>query len=84
MLFIDRECLNYTNKPNRLVATQLSKRSTNDKYTYGYVRADVIAGLLNSFALICIAMQIMFHATGRLVSTCGNYLFCNFMWNQIF
>ena len=51
-----------------MFASILSKRQTDDKYTYGYKRAEIVAGLLNASLLICIAMQIIWHALVRLVS----------------
>lgn len=42
-----------------LVATVISKWKSNERYTYGYVRAEIMTGFLNGIFLIFIAFFIL-------------------------
>jgi len=50
-----------------LVASVITKWRANDKYSYGYVRAEVLAGFVNSLFLLFIAFFIMSEAVERLI-----------------
>jgi len=50
-----------------LVATVITKWKSNDKYTYGYVRAEVLAGFINGLFLLFISFFIFSEAVERLV-----------------
>merc|ERR1719452_288851 len=50
-----------------LVATVITKWKSNDKYTYGYVRAETLAGFINGLFLIFISFFIFSEAVERLV-----------------
>merc|ERR1712112_210256 len=50
-----------------LVATVITKWRANDKYSYGYVRAEVLAGFVNGLFLLFIAFFILSEAVERLV-----------------
>jgi zinc transporter 5/7 len=45
-----------------LIASVISKWKANDRYTYGYVRAEVVNGFLNGLFLIFIAFFILSEA----------------------
>lgn len=45
-----------------LAASVITKWRANDKYSYGYVRAEVIAGFVNGLFLLFIAFFIMSEA----------------------
>ena len=45
-----------------LVASVISKWRANDRYTYGYVRAEVVNGFLNGLFLVFIAFFILSEA----------------------
>jgi len=50
-----------------LVASVITKRRANDKYSYGYVRAEVLAGFVNGLFLIFIAFFIFKEAVERVL-----------------
>lgn len=50
-----------------LVAAVVARWSPNDRYTYGYVRADTLAGFVNAVFLVFIAFFILSEAIERLV-----------------
>uniref|UniRef100_A0A6B2EK69 Putative zn2+ transporter msc2 cation diffusion facilitator superfamily n=1 Tax=Phlebotomus kandelakii TaxID=1109342 RepID=A0A6B2EK69_9DIPT len=50
-----------------LAASVITKWKANDRYTYGYVRAEVLAGFVNSLFLLFIAFFIMSEAIERAV-----------------
>jgi len=50
-----------------LVATVITKWRANDKYSYGYVRAEVLAGFINGLFLLFISFFIFSEAIERLV-----------------
>ena len=45
-----------------LVAAVVARWSPNDRYTYGYVRADTLAGFVNAIFLVFIAFFILSEA----------------------
>ena len=45
-----------------LIATIISKWRSNERYTYGYVRAEIMTGFLNAIFLIFIAFFILSEA----------------------
>ncbi|XP_059612858.1 zinc transporter 7 [Phlebotomus argentipes] len=50
-----------------LAASVITKWKANERYTYGYVRAEVLAGFVNSLFLLFIAFFIMSEAIERAV-----------------
>jgi len=50
-----------------LVATVITKWKSNDKFTYGYVRAETLAGFINGLFLLFISFFILSEAVERLV-----------------
>lgn len=50
-----------------LAASVITKWKANDKYSYGYVRAEVIAGFVNSLFLVFIAFFILSEGVERLI-----------------
>jgi len=50
-----------------LVASVITKWKSNEKYSYGYVRAEVLAGFINGLFLIFISFFIFSEAVERLV-----------------
>uniref|UniRef100_A0A1L8DEV0 Putative zn2+ transporter n=1 Tax=Nyssomyia neivai TaxID=330878 RepID=A0A1L8DEV0_9DIPT len=50
-----------------LAASVITKWKANDRYTYGYVRAEVLAGFVNSLFLLFISFFIMSEAIERAV-----------------
>merc|ERR1712203_10836 len=50
-----------------LVATAITKWRANDKYSYGYVRAETLAGFINGLFLLFISFFIFSEAVERLV-----------------
>jgi len=50
-----------------LFATVITKWRANDKFSYGYVRAEVLAGFVNGLFLLFIAFFILSEAVERLV-----------------
>jgi len=50
-----------------LVATVITKWRANDKYSYGYVRAETLAGFINGLFLLFISFFIFSEAVERLV-----------------
>lgn len=50
-----------------LAASVITKWKANDKYSYGYVRAEVLAGFVNSLFLLFIAFFIMSEAVERAI-----------------
>merc|ERR1719499_1728417 len=50
-----------------LVASVITKWRANDKYSYGYVRAEVLAGFINGLFLLFISFFIFSEAVERLV-----------------
>lgn len=49
-----------------LVATVISKWRANERYTYGYVRAEIMTGFLNGLFLVFIAFFILSEAIERM------------------
>lgn len=49
-----------------LIATVISKWRSNERYTYGYVRAEIMTGFLNAIFLIFIAFFILSEAVERM------------------
>lgn len=50
-----------------LVASVITKWKANDKYSYGYVRAEVLAGFVNSLFLLFISFFILSEAVERAI-----------------
>lgn len=50
-----------------LVASVITKWRSNDKYSYGYVRAEILAGFINGLFLLFISFFIFSEAVERLV-----------------
>jgi len=50
-----------------LVATVITKWKSNEKYTYGYVRAETLAGFINGLFLLFISFFILAESVERLV-----------------
>ncbi|XP_012275612.1 zinc transporter 7 [Orussus abietinus] len=50
-----------------LVASVITKWRANDRFSYGYVRAEVLAGFVNALFLLFIAFFIMFEAVERAI-----------------
>lgn len=50
-----------------LVASVITKWKANDKFSYGYVRAEVLAGFVNSLFLLFIAFFILSEGVERLI-----------------
>jgi len=50
-----------------LVATVITKWKSNEKYSYGYVRAETLAGFINGLFLLFISFFILSEAVERLV-----------------
>uniref|UniRef100_A0A6V7MFK0 Cation efflux protein transmembrane domain-containing protein n=1 Tax=Bracon brevicornis TaxID=1563983 RepID=A0A6V7MFK0_9HYME len=50
-----------------LIASVVTKWKANDRYSYGYVRAEVLAGFVNGLFLLFIAGFIMFEAIERAI-----------------
>lgn len=50
-----------------LVASVITKWKANDKYSYGYVRAEVLAGFVNSLFLLFISFFILAEAVERAI-----------------
>lgn len=50
-----------------LAASVITKWKANDKYSYGYVRAEVLAGFVNSLFLLFIAFFILSAGVERLI-----------------
>lgn len=50
-----------------LAASVITKWKANDKYSYGYVRAEVLAGFVNSLFLLFISFFILSESIERLV-----------------
>lgn len=50
-----------------LAASVITKWKANEKYSYGYVRAEVIAGFVNSLFLLFIAFFILSEAVERAI-----------------
>ena len=50
-----------------LVASVITKWRSNDKYSYGYVRAEILAGFINGLFLLFISFFILSEAVERLV-----------------
>ncbi|XP_043462127.1 zinc transporter 7-A [Leptopilina heterotoma] len=50
-----------------LVASVITKKRANERFTYGYVRAEVIAGFINGLSLLVVAMHIMSEAIERAI-----------------
>lgn len=50
-----------------LAASVITKWKANDKYSYGYVRAEVIAGFVNGLFLLFIGFFIMSEAVERAI-----------------
>ncbi|KAH8383472.1 hypothetical protein KR009_008876 [Drosophila setifemur] len=50
-----------------LAASVITKWKANDKYSYGYVRAEVLAGFVNSLFLLFIAFFILSEGVERLI-----------------
>ena len=46
-----------------LVATVITKWKSNEKYTYGYVRAETLAGFINGLFLLFISFFILSEAS---------------------
>ncbi|XP_050295446.1 zinc transporter 7 [Anthonomus grandis grandis] len=50
-----------------LVASVITKWKANDKYSYGYVRAEILAGFVNGLFLLFISFFLMSEAVERLI-----------------
>lgn len=50
-----------------LVASVITKWKANDKFSYGYVRAEILAGFVNGLFLLFISFFIMSEAVERLI-----------------
>ena len=51
-----------------LVATVITKWKSNEKYTYGYVRAETLAGFINGLFLLFISFFILSEASPHYIS----------------
>lgn len=62
-----------------LVASVITKWKANDKYSYGYVRAEVLAGFVNSLFLLFISMFILSEGVERAIEPpeVRNPIFCH-------
>lgn len=62
-----------------LVASVITKWKANDKYSYGYVRAEVLAGFVNSLFLLFISMFILSEGVERAIEPpeVRNLIFCH-------
>lgn len=62
-----------------LVASVITKWKANDKYSYGYVRAEVLAGFVNSLFLLFISMFILSEGVERAIEPpeVRNHIFCH-------
>lgn len=61
-----------------LAASVITKWKANDKFSYGYVRAEVIAGFVNSLFLLFVAFFIMSEAVERAIEPpeVSDFKFC--------
>lgn len=50
-----------------LFASMITKRKANDRFSYGYVRAEVLAGFVNSLFLLFISFFILSESVERLI-----------------
>lgn len=50
-----------------LVASVITKWKANDKYSYGYVRAEILAGFVNGLFLLFISFFLMSEAVERAI-----------------
>lgn len=50
-----------------LVASIITKWKANDKYSYGYVRAEILAGFVNGLFLLFISFFLMSEAVERAI-----------------
>lgn len=50
-----------------LAASVITKWKANDRYSYGYVRAEVLAGFVNSLFLLFISFFILSESVERLI-----------------
>lgn len=50
-----------------LAASVITKWRANERYSFGYVRAEVLAGFVNGLALLFVAIGIMSNAVERLI-----------------
>ncbi len=50
-----------------LVAFILSKRAFTSRYTYGYVRAEILGSLINSVFLLALCFSLIIEAIQRLI-----------------
>ena len=57
-VFILRHFLHVSGLMAGLVATVITKWKANDKYSYGYVRAETLAGFINGLFLLFISFFI--------------------------
>ena len=57
-MFILRHFLHVSGLMAGLVATVITKWKANDKYSYGYVRAETLAGFINGLFLLFISFFI--------------------------
>lgn len=60
-----------------LAASVIYKWKANDKYSYGYVRAEVLAGFVNSLFLLFIAFFILSEGVERAIEP-PEVRFCGF------
>lgn len=65
-----------------LAASMITKWKANDKYSYGYVRAEVLVGFGNSLFLLFIAFFIMSEAVERAIEP--PEVRCSTYWKTIF
>lgn len=68
-----------------LVASVITKWKANEKYSYGYVRAEVLAGFVNSLFLLFIAFFIMSEAVERAIEppeVCFSFFFVFHRFNN--
>lgn len=60
-----------------LSASVITKWKANERYSYGYVRAEVLAGFVNSLFLLFISFFILSEAVERLIEPPEVNIFIN-------
>lgn len=65
-----------------LAASLVSKWRANERFTYGYARAEVLAGFVNGLFLLFIAFFIMSEAVERAIEPPEVNMFLIFFFNK--
>jgi zinc transporter 1 len=58
-----------------LHAIRLSTRASDDRFTFGWRRAEIVAALVNGVFLLALCLSIALEAIGRFVQRPGAYAF---------